>query len=133
MIKDGRQYASSGGWGFGRFIDGKPVDLAQHETCFGCHEARVQNHDYVFTRYAVARLRGQFGCALFGAPKGACWTDRRVMLRLDQTRPTTIAKPQAAAAAPAKRSTAAPMRPSANPIPNPAACSSAVARIKPAP
>lgn len=52
MVKDSKKYAASGGWGFGRFIDGKPVDLAQHETCFACHEARVQNHDYVFTRYA---------------------------------------------------------------------------------
>lgn len=52
MVKDSMKYAASGGWGFGRFIDGKPVDLAQHETCFACHEARVQNHDYVFTRYA---------------------------------------------------------------------------------
>ncbi|MER8952905.1 cytochrome P460 family protein [Mesorhizobium sp. M0833] len=52
MVKDAKKYAASGGWGFGRFIDGKPVDLAQHETCFACHEARVQNHDYVFTRYA---------------------------------------------------------------------------------
>jgi hypothetical protein len=52
MVKDSKKYASSGGWGFGRFIDGKPVDIAQHETCFACHEARVQGHDYVFTRYA---------------------------------------------------------------------------------
>ena len=31
--------ASTGGWGFGRFIDGKPVEEAQHKTCFPCHEA----------------------------------------------------------------------------------------------
>jgi hypothetical protein len=36
----------------GRFVDGKPVDEAQHQTCFACHEARVQGHDYVFTRLA---------------------------------------------------------------------------------
>ncbi|MFI0843920.1 cytochrome P460 family protein [Mesorhizobium sp. IMUNJ 23232] len=52
MVKDSQKYAATGGWGFGRFIDGKPVDEAQHETCFACHEARVQDHDYVFTRYA---------------------------------------------------------------------------------
>jgi len=52
MVKDSSKYASTGGWGFGRFIDGKPVDLAQHETCFACHQERVQGHDYVFTRYA---------------------------------------------------------------------------------
>ncbi|MCA1440103.1 cytochrome P460 family protein [Ensifer sp. IC4062] len=52
MVKDSRKYAATGGWGFGRFIDGKPVDGAQHQTCFACHEARVQGHDYVFTRFA---------------------------------------------------------------------------------
>jgi len=52
MVKDSRRYASTGGWGFGRFVDGKPVDKAQHETCFACHAARVADRDYVFTRYA---------------------------------------------------------------------------------
>lgn len=52
MVKDSRKYAATGGWGFGRFIDGKPVDLAQHETCFACHEARVKARDYVFTKLA---------------------------------------------------------------------------------
>lgn len=52
MVKDAKRYASTGGWGFGRFRDGKPVDEAQHKTCFGCHESHVKNHDYVFTRFA---------------------------------------------------------------------------------
>jgi len=52
MVKDSEKYASTGGWGFGRFIDGKPVDAAQHKTCFACHEAGVKGHDYVFTRLA---------------------------------------------------------------------------------
>lgn len=52
MVKDSQRYAASGGWGFGRFVDGKPVDRAQHETCFACHAARVADRDYVFTRYA---------------------------------------------------------------------------------
>lgn len=52
MVKDSERYASTGGWGFGRFIDGKPVDRAQHETCFGCHQANVKQHDLVFTRFA---------------------------------------------------------------------------------
>ncbi|CAA2109952.1 cytochrome P460 family protein [Variovorax paradoxus] len=52
MVKDSKKYAATGGWGFGRFIDGKPADLAQHQTCFACHQARVKNHDYVFTRLA---------------------------------------------------------------------------------
>ncbi|RUU14471.1 cytochrome C oxidase subunit III [Mesorhizobium sp. USDA-HM6] len=52
MVKDSKKYAATGGWGFGRFVDGKPVDEAQHQTCFACHEARVRGHDYVFTRLA---------------------------------------------------------------------------------
>jgi hypothetical protein len=52
MVKDATKYAASGGWGFGRFIDGKPVDRAQHETCFACHEGRVKQRDYVFTKWA---------------------------------------------------------------------------------
>jgi hypothetical protein len=52
MVKDSKKYQATGGWGFGRFIDGKSVDQAQHETCFACHEARVKDRDYVFTRYA---------------------------------------------------------------------------------
>jgi len=52
MVKDTKRYATTGGWGFGRFIDGKPVDEAQHKTCFPCHEANVKGHDFVFTRFA---------------------------------------------------------------------------------
>lgn len=52
MVKDSKRYASTGGWGFGRFIDGKPVDEAQHRTCFPCHQALVKGNDYVFTRLA---------------------------------------------------------------------------------
>nr|WP_205822166.1 cytochrome P460 family protein [Burkholderia sp. Ac-20349] len=52
MVKDSRRYASTGGWGFGRFVNGVPADIGQHQTCFACHQARVKNHDYVFTRLA---------------------------------------------------------------------------------
>ena len=52
MVKDSRKYATTGGWGFGRFVDGVPADEAQHQTCFACHETGVVNHDYVFTRWA---------------------------------------------------------------------------------
>jgi hypothetical protein len=52
MVKDSKKYASTGGWGFGRFIDGKPVDEAQHKTCIPCHQANVKGHDLVFTRFA---------------------------------------------------------------------------------
>ena len=52
MMKDSRRYASTGGWGFGRFVNGQQVDAAQHETCFACHAARVKDRDYVFSRFA---------------------------------------------------------------------------------
>jgi Cytochrome P460 len=52
MVKDSKKYAVTGGWGFGRFVGGKPVDEAQHQTCFACHEVRVKGHDFVFTRFA---------------------------------------------------------------------------------
>jgi hypothetical protein len=55
MVKDSRKYATTGGWGFGRFIGGKAVDEAQHKTCFACHEANVKDHDFVFTRLAPSR------------------------------------------------------------------------------
>jgi len=52
MVKDSKKYPDTGGWGFGRFINGKPVDEAQHRTCFACHQANVKAHDFVFTRWA---------------------------------------------------------------------------------
>lgn len=52
MVKDSKKFSRTGGWGFGRFINGEPVDEAQHRTCFDCHEARVKGHDFVFTRFA---------------------------------------------------------------------------------
>lgn len=52
MVKDAKKYASTGGWGFGRFVNGRPADQAQHQTCWGCHQALVKNHDFVFTRLA---------------------------------------------------------------------------------
>jgi len=52
MVKDSKKYASTGGWGFGRFVDGKATDEKQHGTCFPCHEANVKGNDFVFTRYA---------------------------------------------------------------------------------
>lgn len=51
-VKDSTRYEATGGWGFGRFIDGVAADRAQHETCFGCHQANVKDHDYVYTRLA---------------------------------------------------------------------------------
>jgi hypothetical protein len=51
MVKDSRKYASSGGWGFAQFDDGKPAVEAVHKTCFPCH-APAKDRDLVFTRYA---------------------------------------------------------------------------------
>jgi hypothetical protein len=52
MVKDSKKYAATGGWGFGKFMNGKPVSEAEHKACFACHEAHVKNHDFVFTRFA---------------------------------------------------------------------------------
>jgi hypothetical protein len=52
MVKDSKKYAATGGWGFGEFIAGKPVDETKHKMCFACHEAHVKDHDFVFTRFA---------------------------------------------------------------------------------
>jgi Cytochrome P460 len=51
MVKDSRKYASTGGWGFAHFDDGKPASEAVHNTCFSCH-AIVKARDFVFNRYA---------------------------------------------------------------------------------
>ena len=52
MVKDSKRYADSGGWGYGRLIEGKPDDAAQHQTCFACHNALVKARDDVFTKLA---------------------------------------------------------------------------------
>ena len=52
MVKDRTRFGASGGWGYGRFTAGVPANEAQHRTCFACHDARVRDHDWVFTRYA---------------------------------------------------------------------------------
>lgn len=52
MVKDSKKYASTGGWGFGQFKDGKPDPAAKLDTCFPCHEPAKAN-DLVFTYYAV--------------------------------------------------------------------------------
>jgi hypothetical protein len=51
MVKDSKKYASTGGWGFAQFDDGKPADAAMQSTCFACH-AIVKARDFVFNRYA---------------------------------------------------------------------------------
>jgi hypothetical protein len=52
MIKDSKKYASTGGWGFGHFQDGKPLtDKIKLKECFECH-SQIKDRDLVFTRYA---------------------------------------------------------------------------------
>ena len=52
MVKDSAKYASTGGWRYAQFDDGKPLtDAAKLRSCFACHQA-AQDRDYVFTRYA---------------------------------------------------------------------------------
>ena len=51
MIKDTKKYASTGGWGFGHFQDGRPLtDKAKLKGCFDCH-SQIKSRDLVFTRY----------------------------------------------------------------------------------
>lgn len=52
MVKDATKYASTGGWLYAQFDDGKPLrDAAQLQSCFQGHHT-VNDRDYVFTRYA---------------------------------------------------------------------------------
>jgi hypothetical protein len=51
MVKDSSKYASTGGWGFAQFDDGKPASEAVQNTCFPCH-AIVKARDFIFNRYA---------------------------------------------------------------------------------
>lgn len=50
MIKDSRKYASTGGWGFAQFNDGKPASVVA-QTCFACHQP-LKDHDFLFARYS---------------------------------------------------------------------------------
>lgn len=51
MVKDSKKFASTGGWGFAQFDDGKAIDEATLGACFACH-VPVEARDYIFTRYA---------------------------------------------------------------------------------
>jgi len=52
MVKDSKKYASTGGWGYSQFDEGKPLtDAAMLQSCYDCH-ALIKDRDYVFTRYA---------------------------------------------------------------------------------
>src|ERR1700733_5432557 len=51
MVKDSGKYASTNGWGFAQFNDGKPVDEAVLKGCSPCHEP-AKARDFVFAHYA---------------------------------------------------------------------------------
>jgi hypothetical protein len=51
MVKDAKKYASTGGWGYVQFDDGKPSATAMPSACFACHSV-VKSRDFVFNRYA---------------------------------------------------------------------------------
>jgi hypothetical protein len=50
MVKDSRKYASTGGWGYTQFDDGKPAHVVV-QNCFSCHMPATAN-DYLFTHYS---------------------------------------------------------------------------------
>ena len=51
MVKDSKKYATTGGWGYAQFEDGKPVDDSALETCYPCHQP-VKSRDFVFGHYS---------------------------------------------------------------------------------
>jgi Cytochrome P460 len=50
MVKDSKKYASTGGWGYAQFNDGKPANMSAQD-CYACH-VPVRDRDFLFTRYA---------------------------------------------------------------------------------
>jgi hypothetical protein len=52
MVKDSKKFKATGGWGFARFVNGKPVGEDVHRSCFPCHETHVKERDFVFTKFA---------------------------------------------------------------------------------
>ena len=50
MVKDSKKYASTGGWGYAQFTNGK-ADIVAAEKCYSCHEP-AKDRDFIFTRYA---------------------------------------------------------------------------------
>lgn len=51
MVKDSIKYATTGGWGFAQFKDGKSAEEATIKTCFSCHEP-FKAGDFVFSHYS---------------------------------------------------------------------------------
>jgi hypothetical protein len=51
MVKDSKKYATTGGWGYAHFDDGKPANETFMQSCFPCHE-KIKSRDFIFTRYS---------------------------------------------------------------------------------
>lgn len=52
-VKDSKRYASTSGWGYGQFENGKPnASVALINSCSGCHAKANSAYDHVFTSYA---------------------------------------------------------------------------------
>lgn len=51
MVKDSQKYASTGGWGYVQFDNGKPASEISQQPCYACH-LTVNERDFVFNRYA---------------------------------------------------------------------------------
>lgn len=52
MVKDSRKFASTDGWGYAHFDNGKPADQPTHQACYDCHRRAAKSRDQVFTDYA---------------------------------------------------------------------------------
>jgi hypothetical protein len=50
MVKSSREYASTGGWGFTQFSEGKPAKVDVN-ACYSCH-VPVKDRDFVFAHYS---------------------------------------------------------------------------------
>jgi hypothetical protein len=51
MIKDSKRFATTGGWGFAQFDEGKPVMSEALTSCFPCHR-QIAAQDLVFSHYS---------------------------------------------------------------------------------
>jgi hypothetical protein len=52
-VKDSKRYASTGGWGYGQFEDGKPTPgESVVNACVACHRKLPAASDFVFTSYS---------------------------------------------------------------------------------
>jgi len=72
MVKDSRKYASTGGWGFGHFKDGKPGDETFMNTCFPCHN-QAKTRDSVFTPLcALTRASNERSDCIGTGNRGDC-------------------------------------------------------------